>query len=69
MTRLEIMADYFQIYVCDPAHNEDWSGLWTAQTVDDRIVALPHRSCSGLAATCPSRLTTLSTNSNQILLP
>jgi hypothetical protein len=42
MTRLEIMADYFQIYVCDPAHNEDWSELWTAQTVDNRIVALPH---------------------------
>jgi hypothetical protein len=42
MTRLEIMADYFQIYVCDPAHNEDWSALWTDQTVDNRIVALPH---------------------------
>ena len=42
MTRLEIMADYFQIYVCDPAFNEDWSALWTDQTVDNRIVALPH---------------------------
>jgi hypothetical protein len=41
MTRLEIMADYFQIYVCDPAHIEDWSALWTEQTVDNRIVALP----------------------------
>jgi hypothetical protein len=42
MTSLEIMADYFQIYVCDPAHIEDWSALWTDQTVDNRIVALPH---------------------------
>jgi hypothetical protein len=42
MTRLEIVADYFQIYVCDPVYNDDWSELWTAQTVDDRIVALPH---------------------------
>ena len=42
MTKLEIMADYFQIYVCDPAYSEDWSALWTDQSVDDRIVALAH---------------------------
>jgi len=53
MTRLEIMADYFQVYVCDPAHNEDWSALWTAQTVDNRIVALPHTVVFGTGRNMP----------------
>jgi hypothetical protein len=39
---LEILADYYQIYVCDPAHDEDWSALWNDQTLDDRIIALEH---------------------------
>ena len=42
MTKLEIMADHFQIYVCDPAYNEGWFAPWTDQSVDDRIVALAH---------------------------
>jgi hypothetical protein len=41
-TSLTIMADYHQIHICDPAHVEDWSDLWTEQTVADRIVACPH---------------------------
>lgn len=41
-TMLSIFADYHQIYLCDPAHNEDWSALWTDETVDDRVVATPH---------------------------
>ena len=53
MTRLEIMADYFQIYVCDPAFNEDWSALWTDQTVDNRIVALPHTIVFGTGRNRP----------------
>src|SRR5262249_5850607 len=53
MTRLEIMADYFQIYACDPAHNEDWSALLTAQSVDDRIVALPHTVVFGTGRNMP----------------
>jgi hypothetical protein len=53
MTRLEIMADYFQIYVCDPAFNEDWSALWTDQTVDNRIVALPHTIVFGTGRNMP----------------
>jgi hypothetical protein len=39
---LNIFADYYQIYVCDPNHDEDWSVLWNDQTLDDRIVALEH---------------------------
>jgi hypothetical protein len=39
---LTIFADYHQIYICDPAHLEDWSDLWTDQTVADRIVACEH---------------------------
>jgi hypothetical protein len=42
MATLKIFADYYQIYLCDPAHTEDWASLWTDQTVDDRIVALAH---------------------------
>jgi hypothetical protein len=42
MATLEIMADYFQVYVSDPAHTEDWSALWTDQSMDDRIVVLTH---------------------------
>ena len=53
MTRLEIMADYFQIYVCDPAHDDDWSALWTGQTVDNRIVALPHTVVLGTGRNMP----------------
>ena len=53
VTRLEIMADYFQIYVCDPAYNEDWSALWTDQTVDNRIVALPHTVVFGTGRNMP----------------
>ena len=53
MTRLEIMADYFQIYVCDPTHNADWSALWTAQTVDNRNVALPHAVVFGTGRNMP----------------
>ena len=67
MTRLEIMADYFlQVYVCDPAFHEDWSTLWTDQTVDNRIVALPIRSCSEQAGTCRSRLMWSFTKCNRI---
>jgi hypothetical protein len=53
MTRLEIMADYFQMYVCDPAYFEDWSALWTDQTVDNRIVALPHTVVFGTGRNMP----------------
>ena len=53
MTRLEIMADYFQVYVCDPAFNEDWSTLWTDQAVDNRIVALPHTIVFGTGRNMP----------------
>ena len=53
MTRLEIMADYFQVYVCDPAFNKDWSTLWTDQTVDNRIVALPHTIVFGTGRNRP----------------
>jgi len=53
VTRLEIMADYFQIYVCDPAYNEDWSALWTDQSVDNRIVALPHTLVFGTGRNMP----------------
>ena len=42
MTTLQIFADFHTIYLCDSAHNEDWSDLWNYQTVEDRIVALPH---------------------------
>jgi hypothetical protein len=42
MAKLEIFADYFQIYLGDPAHIEDRSALWTDQSVDDRIVARVH---------------------------
>ena len=53
MTGLEIMADYFQVYVCDPAFNKDWSTLWTDQTVDNRIVALPHTIVFGTGRNMP----------------
>ena len=53
MTKLEIMADYFQIYVCDPAYNEDWSALWTDQSVENRIVALPHTVVFGTGRNMP----------------
>jgi len=53
MTRLEILADYFQIYVCDPAHSDDWWALWTGQTVDNRIVALPHTVVFGTGRNMP----------------
>lgn len=39
---LTIMADFHQIYVCDPAHDENWGDLWTYQTVTDRVVACEH---------------------------
>ena len=39
---VSIFADYFQIYLCDPAHVEDWSALWNDQSLDDRVVACPH---------------------------
>ncbi|MFO1167135.1 MAG: hypothetical protein U1E19_03305 [Rhodoblastus sp.] len=48
MTKLEIMADYHQIYIRDAAREEDWSSLWTDQTVADRIVALPHTVVFGV---------------------
>jgi hypothetical protein len=53
MTRLEIMADYFQIYVCDPEYIGDWSALWTDQTVKDRMVALPHTIVFGTGRNMP----------------
>jgi hypothetical protein len=53
MTTLEIMADYFQIYLSDPAHQEDWSALWTDQTVDDRVVALTHTIVFGTSRNMP----------------
>src|SRR5262245_42357812 len=53
MTKLEIMADYFQIYVCDPAYNEDWSALWNDNSVDDRIVALAHTVVFGTGRNMP----------------
>ena len=53
MTKLEIMADYFQIYVCDPAHNEDWSALWTDQSIDNRIVGLSHTLVFGTGRNMP----------------
>ena len=53
MTTLEIMADYFQIYVCDPAYHEDWSALWTDHSVDDRVVALAHTVVFGTGRNMP----------------
>ena len=53
MTTLRIMADYSQIYLCDPAHHEDWSALWTDQTLDDGIVALPHTVVFGTGPNMP----------------
>ena len=53
MATLEIMADYFQVYLCDPAHKEEWSALWTDQTVDNRIVALPHTVVFGTGRNMP----------------
>ena len=41
------MADYFQIYLCDPAHEEDFATLWTNQSVDDRIVAMQNTVAFG----------------------
>lgn len=40
--RLELMADYFQIYVCDVDHQEDWSGAWNESTLAQRMALLPH---------------------------
>lgn len=42
MTTLKIFADYHQIYLCDPAHLEDWAHLWNDQTLNDRMIVLPH---------------------------
>lgn len=53
MTKLTIMADYFQIYVSDPAHTEDWSALWTDESVARRIVALPHTVVFGTGRNMP----------------
>jgi hypothetical protein len=50
---LTIMADYHQIYICDPAHLEDWSDLWTDQTVADRIVACEHSVVFGTGRNMP----------------
>jgi hypothetical protein len=50
---LTIMADFHQIYVCDPAHIEDWSDLWTDQTVTDRIVACVHTVDFGTGRNMP----------------
>lgn len=50
---LNIMADYHQIYVCDPEHIEDWSDLWTDQTVADRIVACEHTVVFGTGRNMP----------------
>ncbi len=47
MATLEIFADYYQIYVADPAHIEDWSGLLNDQTLDDRVVAMAHTAVFG----------------------
>jgi hypothetical protein len=53
MTKLEIMADYFQMYVCDPGYKEDWSALWNDQSIDDRIVALAHTVVFGTGRNMP----------------
>ena len=50
---LNIMAGYHQIYVCDPAHVEDWSDHWTDQTVADRIVACAHTAVFGTGRNMP----------------
>ncbi len=50
---LNIMADYHQIYVCDAADIEDWSDLWTDQTVADRIVACDHTVVFGTGRNMP----------------
>ena len=42
MTTLQIFADYHQIYLSDPDHTEDWSDSWNDQTLDDRLIVLPH---------------------------
>ena len=42
MTTLQIFADYYQIYLCDPTHVEDWSALINDQTLDDRVITLSH---------------------------
>ena len=52
-TSLTIMADYHQIYICDPDHLEDWSDLWTDQTVADRIVACEHTVVFGAGRNMP----------------
>src|SRR5262245_23179973 len=53
MTKLEVMADYFQMYVCDPGYKEDWSALWNDQSIDDRIVALAHTVVFGTGRNMP----------------
>lgn len=53
MAKLKIMADLFQIYLCDPAYNEDWSALWTDKSLDDRIVALAHTVVFGTGRNMP----------------
>jgi hypothetical protein len=50
---LDIFADYYQIYICDPAHDEDWSVLWNNQTLDDRIVVLDHTVVFGTGRNMP----------------
>ncbi len=47
MTTLQLFADYHQIYLCDPEHLEDWSDSWNDQTLDDRIIVLPHTTVFG----------------------
>jgi len=47
------MADYFQMYVCDPRYKEDWSALWNDQSIDDRVVALAHTVVFGTGRNMP----------------
>ena len=41
-SRHRIFADYFQIFVCDPAFTSSEVALWNEQTVRDRLAAHSH---------------------------
>jgi hypothetical protein len=39
---LEVLADYFQIYLADPLVEDDWSDAWKAPSaLADRVIVCP----------------------------
>ena len=38
-TKLQIFADYFQVYLADPLVDSDWSDAWTASALAERFIA------------------------------